>query len=333
MRFARQALPGEPNKLCDLIAAGIVDEYLRRDPETRIRCAVTGGHGAIFVSGELLSSADFDVAQLVTRLLASYGMYDGIEPFVALEPVPSEAIGAFREPCSEPTMVFGYATRETDTRMPLAMRLANDAAQLLEHRRTSDQDWFWLGPAGSVTVSGGTDLEEITALIDHGTQDLSMVRAVVAEELAHMSLPATISIQVNPLGPRGNSGLDSAIGHSGTPVFPYGQTMPAAHNPASRDPRHVTVAGQCLARHAASLLLRETDARAAMVQLLYSPGGMTPSRIGARDEKGRDLTSACEKLDLHLERATQSWRRPGLMTDMVKWGLAGQMNLPWESQD
>ena len=322
MRFAYQSLPGEPDKLCDLVAAGIVDEYLRRDPETRIRCLVSGGHGALFITGELLTSADFDVSQLVLRLLATNGVYQGIEPFVALEPVPSARVGQFRQPCVEPIMLTGYATNETYSGLPAAVQLARDAAKLLDDKRINDPDWFWLGPAGSVTVSGEKKIDEVIVQVDHGTKDLSEVRDRIELLMAQAGQSmGEVIVKTNPLGPRDLSGLESFVGYSSAPWHPYGSMLPSLPSMAGHDPRHVNVAGQLLAHRAATELLKQTRSQAVMVQLMYGPGDLSPLRISARDERGKDLTENCLKFDLHLEHGLADWLIPGRVTEMVKWGF------------
>src|SRR5690349_18557812 len=94
MRTALKRLPGHPDEACDLVAEAIVDEYMRRDPASRVRVSVSGGRGVMFVAGDVLSQADFDVSALVKRTLGSLGITDDVEPFVSLEPVTSERVAA-----------------------------------------------------------------------------------------------------------------------------------------------------------------------------------------------------------------------------------------------
>ena len=138
MRTARIKLPGHPDKACDLVAEAIVDEYLRRDPATRIELSVTGGHGALFISGDVASEADFDVAALVNRTLGSIGVMDEMEPFVSLERVVAEQLPAFASGPELPVIVTGYATSETPERIPSPVLFAKRIAKRLQDLREHD---------------------------------------------------------------------------------------------------------------------------------------------------------------------------------------------------
>ena len=95
MNPARIRLPGHPDAACDMVAEAIVDEYMRRDPDTRIALSVIGGRGALFVAGDVISAADFDVAQIIQRTLGTIGIGTELEPFVSLEPVVGERATLF----------------------------------------------------------------------------------------------------------------------------------------------------------------------------------------------------------------------------------------------
>src|SRR5579859_6780199 len=118
MRSARIKLPGHPDSVCDIVAEALVDEYLRRDPQTRIDVSVSGGHGALFIAGDVASSADFDAAALVSRTLGSLGVMDEVEPFVSLEAVVAEQLPSFSCGAELPVTVVGYATSETPELVP-----------------------------------------------------------------------------------------------------------------------------------------------------------------------------------------------------------------------
>src|SRR5512147_2353597 len=96
MQTATSRLSGHPDHACDLVAEAIVDEYLRRDPTSRVRLSVSGGRGVLFIAGDVCSQADFDVSAIVKRTVGSLGVTDDLEAFVSLEPVPSERVSAFK---------------------------------------------------------------------------------------------------------------------------------------------------------------------------------------------------------------------------------------------
>lgn len=332
MRLARVTLSGHPDRICDLVAAGIADEYLRRDPETRIRCNVSGGRGAIFVTGEILTTADFDVSHLVQRSLGQLGVIELLEPFIALEPVESGQVGRWRQSCTEPTLVTGYATREADSSMPAPMHWAKKLATTLDEKRRIDPDWFWLGAAGTVTVLGeGKDISEVVVEVDHGIQPLELVRHAIAQEFDALDWENKPKLQINLLGELEKQGIETSIGRSPSHVLAYGQGLPFLVNPAGRDWHAVEIYGAWLARYLAKETLRKSEAQAVMVELLYRPGETYPSRILARDEKGRDLSGLARFDREKMMEKIKDWRSPGRMTEATKAGIVGDRHLPWEN--
>ena len=67
-RTAESVSPGHPDKLCDQMSDAILDAYLARDPQARVAVEVCGGHGTVFVTGEVTSQATVAVAPIVQRL-------------------------------------------------------------------------------------------------------------------------------------------------------------------------------------------------------------------------------------------------------------------------
>ena len=328
MRTAFVKLPGHPDKACDLVAEAIVDEYVRRDPETRIRLAVTGGRGALFVCGDVKTAADFDVASVVRRTIGSLGIAADLEPFVSIEPVAPEQAPLVASGILSPVTVTGYATTETPERVPVPVAMARRIAKALEEKRQRDESWFWLGPDGGVFAScaNGTPLL-VSVLVEHGVTSIEEVRANVTDLVKEVAPDATV--RVNELGANEARGLGLAIGASGRDVSAYGSLLPSAAGGIGLEPAHAEKAGTWLARDAARRLV-ESGANAALVHLTWHPGEKIPAKIHARDERGKDLSKLIDRDSLSLDRAMKDWWRPGLCAEAARWGFAGEAGLPWE---
>ncbi len=327
-------LSAEPNKLCDIISAGIVDEYLKRDPQSRVRLSVSGGHGALFVSGELHSEADYDVAGYVRRILGKYGITDGLEPFISLEKIPSERVMHARQACIDPVFAFGYASAETVSQIPKAQDLANQIASALEGKRRQDPEWFWMSRIGTVFVAFENNQDpEVIIRLDHGTQDLGTIRQEITKLIESMSLSPGVKVTVNSLGAAEANGLQTSLGQSGCTYHPYGLSLPCISNPAGLDWHNAKVIAPIIARHAAKQILKTSGAKAVMVRLLYLPGEDLPAQIWIRDEFGHDLVSHSQKLELHLQKAMDGWKQSDLMWKITLNNFAGNLNLPWENDN
>ena len=94
------------------------------------------------------------------------------------------------------------------------------------------------------------------------------------------------------------------------------------------DVRHAEKAGAWLTRRAARDLVLK-GAKAAMVTATYVPGEKLPSKLAARDERGKDLSSSLDISKLSLDRVAEWWR-PNLCSDAARWGFVGETGLPWE---
>jgi S-adenosylmethionine synthetase len=330
MRLARTCSPGHPDRACDLIAESIIDEYLRRDPLSAIRLHVCGGRGALFVSGVVSSSADFDVGALASRVVLSLGVRNAIEPFVSIESVPgSFLLEATRT--GRPIAVLGYATRETEERIPTPVLLSRNVAKKLEDLRQYDGEWFWLDSAFDVAVEERADLSmEVYLTVAHGEQEIKDVRSRIKETIS--AIHPWLNIHINEFGPLRSAGLDLDVGSSGILDDAYGNVFPLPSVTIGCDPSNPRKFGNWLARGLACQALERTeDARAVLVRGVYAPGDKTPSEFEVRDEKGRSLIQEGDAESMSYAYL-KSVLRPGLSTEAAHWGFSGEKQLPWESE-
>ena len=328
MRIARTLSPGHPDRACDLIAETIVDEYLRRDPDTRMRIRVAGGKGALFVTGVVSSKADFDVGAIAVRTAGALGVRQAIEPFVALEPISGSMLpSALR--LNQPIVVAAYAAVETPEVVPMPVALSRRLAKRLEDLRSADPDWFWLEPAFEVSVAERAPGEtRVFVSCSHGAKPIDEVRESIRQTLA--SLCNTSDIRVNVHGPSEAWGLDADVGSSGTMEYPYGTGLPIMTAISGLDPIHPLKYGTWLARDVARRALQRSGSKAVLVQGIYDPDDDAPSYLRIRDERGRDVSEA-DDLERMSVAAMTSMFHPSLNADAARWGFAGEISLPWEA--
>ncbi len=322
MNSSRVRLPGHPDAACDLVAEAIVDEYTRRDPATRISLSVTGGRGALFVAGDVSSTADFDVAQIIQRTLGNIGTGTELEPFVSLEPIVGERATVFRNGAEAPVVITGYATSETEEMIPASLLFAKTIVKELDLRRRTDEAWFWLGADGEVHVG-----DRISIRVEHSAKPIEDVRREIGA-LVEKIAPRH-DIRVNELGSDEVRGIGNVMGASGRDFHPYGAALPSAPSGIGFDVTHPQKAGVWLLRHAARNLVTR-GATAALVRATYLPGDRTPVAITARDANGRDLASEINVKILSLDRVMSEWWRPHLSSDAARWGFVGEAEMPWE---
>ena len=64
---------GHPDKLCDYISDGLLDEFMKGDKKSRCGIETVAGKDTIFVTGEVTSKADVDVEKVVRNAIKSIG--------------------------------------------------------------------------------------------------------------------------------------------------------------------------------------------------------------------------------------------------------------------
>ena len=64
---------GHPDKICDQISDAILDELLRKDPNSRVACETTVTTGLVLVAGEISTSAYVDIPKLVRKTVQDIG--------------------------------------------------------------------------------------------------------------------------------------------------------------------------------------------------------------------------------------------------------------------
>ena len=67
-RTAESVSPGHPDKICDQISDAILDAYLAHDQKARVAVEACGGHGTVFLTGEVSSTVHVDPVPIVQRL-------------------------------------------------------------------------------------------------------------------------------------------------------------------------------------------------------------------------------------------------------------------------
>jgi S-adenosylmethionine synthetase len=330
MSIARVRGPGQPDQACDLVAAAIAEEYLRRDPASRLNLRISGGRGVLFAAGDVLSSADFDVSAVVRRALAAISVSASVEPFIAFEPMSATAAPSAGS--RESVHVFGYATAETPSSLPRAVTLAREVAQTLEARRMNDADWFWLGSDYEVIADARSRPPQLIIRVEHVDKvDLKFVRESV-EALVRGCVPDA-DVRVNIAGAEIDAGLAGRMGSSGlaSAMDQYGALLPSHASGIGRHLAHPSQAGAGLVRSAARELVADGKGKAIMAQVLWLPLETKPSALRIRNERGEDLSALISRDRFDLARLPDAYRDPSLVMQIPRAGFDRSVRLPWEA--
>ncbi len=290
-RTAESVSPGHPDKLCDQISDAVLDAYLAQDPNARVAVEVCGGHGQVFVTGEVTSTAtNIDIDAIVHRIAG-----DSMKVMSNLvKQSPEIAQGVDIGGAGDQGIMIGYATAETPEMLPREVVLSRRLNQFIyaKHPYDGKTQVILHGPYVSSIVASfqNTSREELQALVEQFITDQNLEADPETGE---------IELHLNPAGDWNQGGFEADTGLTGRKLIVdnYGPRIPIGGGAFSgKDPSKVDRSAAYMARRIAADYLRNRQAKEVFVRLAYAIGYAEPLEqtviIDGEPEKitGYDLT-------------------------------------------
>lgn len=235
---------GHPDKVCDRIADGILDEILKQDPMARTAIECCAAYDRLLIMGEVTTTAKVNYEAIARDVIREIGYdfgrfaYDKCNVMVAVHEQSADialGVDASMEKkaggeladtlgAGDQGLMFGYACRETKELMPLPVVLAHRLAKKLEEVRCNGT-LPYLRPDGKTQVTVEYDgktpvrVEAVVVSSQHDenvTQEQlkgDIMRYVVHEILPDSLTDENTKYYINPTGrfeiggPEGDSGL------------------------------------------------------------------------------------------------------------------------------
>lgn len=309
---------GHPDKIADQVSDAILDAILKDDPNARVACETTVTTGMALIAGEISTTTYVDIPKVVRETIkeigytrAKYGYdYETMAILTAIdEQSPDIAQGVdkaleYRDKDSEEEieatgagdqgLMFGYATNETETYMPLAIYLSHQLAKRLSDVR-KDGTLNYLRPDGKVQVTVEYDENDNPVHIDTIVVSTQHAEDVTLEQIqedikAHVIYPTVpenlindqTKFYINPTGrfviggPQGDAGL------TGRKIIVDTYGGYARHGGgcfSGKDPTKVDRSAAYAARYVAKNIVAAGLADQCEVQLAYAIGVAEPVSI------------------------------------------------------
>ena len=302
---------GHPDKVCDQISDAVLDAYLAQDPKSRVAVETMASTDMVVLAGEVTSKGNVDVARTAREVIRSIGYTEKGKGFDAdtcmiftniHNQSPDISMGVGRGTDGEKEIIgggdqgimYGYASDETKTLMPLPCSLANRLAmQLAAVRKQGKADFLYPDGKSQVTMRYRADgtpvsVESIVISAQHHEavpQSVleAVIRCLVIEPVIDRKwITEDTKIHINPTGrfvvggPAGDTGLTGrkimvdtygTIGKHGGGAF------------SGKDPTKVDRSAAYMARYVAKNIVAAGLAKRCEVALAYVIGGVEPEAV------------------------------------------------------
>ena len=306
---------GHPDKIADQISDAVLDAILAQDPKGRVACETIVTTGQVHIFGEISTQCYVDIAHIARETINNIGYnrakfgFDGNTCGVLIsidEQSPDIAMGVDKaleakegQAAEEETgagdqgMMFGYATNETESYMPMPAYLANKLAlQLTKVRKEGVLPYLRPDGKTQVTVEyddGKPVRVDTIGISSQHTPEVSneqirkdIIEKVIAPIVPAEMLDAETKYYINPTGrfviggPQGDAGL------TGRKIIVDTYGGMARHGGGAfsgKDPSKVDRSAAYAARHVAKNIVAAGLADKCEIQLAYAIGVAHPVSV------------------------------------------------------
>ncbi|MGB0428874.1 MAG: methionine adenosyltransferase [Bacteroidia bacterium] len=314
---------GHPDKVADQISDALIDHFLAFDKDSKVACETLVTTGQVVLAGEVNTKTYLDVQTIARDVIKKIGYTKAEYMFEAHSCGVLSAIheqssdinqGVDRQTnedfeskanaqgAGDQGMMFGYATRETENYMPLALDLSHRILQELAEIRRENTDIIYLRPdaKAQVTIEYSDDnkptrIDTVVVSTQHDDfdEDNTML-AKIKKDIVEIAIPRVvaqlkpeiqalfndqITYHINPTGKFVIGGPHGDTGLTGRKIIVDTYGGKGAHGGGAfsgKDPSKVDRSAAYATRHIAKNLVAAGICDEALVQVSYAIGVAKP---------------------------------------------------------
>ena len=315
---------GHPDKVADQISDALLDKIIAYDPNAKVAIETMVTTGQVFLAGEVKTNTYVNVQQIARDVInkigytkseykfdgdscgvlsAIHGQSDDINRGVAVE---NEANEAKEQGAGDQGMMFGYASNETSSYMPLALEISHIILKELAELRREGKEVDYLRPdaKSQVTIEYSEDHKPIkvdTIVISTQHDDFSESDKIMLDKIRHdlekILMPRVIAkldadvqklfgddinYHINPTGKFVIGGPHGDAGLTGRKIIVDTYGGKGAHGGGAfsgKDPSKVDRSAAYAARHIAKNMVAAGISDEVLVQVSYAIGVAEPTSI------------------------------------------------------
>ncbi len=304
---------GHPDKVADQISDAVLDAMLAQDPKARVACETLVTTGVAVVAGEVTTTAQVNVPDVVRKVVKDIGYDSGEKGFdgnscavmVTLgkqspdiaQGVNADTSLAGEQGAGDQGLMFGYAVNETPEFMPLSIAMSHKILENLATARKSKKvDFLWPDAKSQVTVEyadGKVKRVDAVVVSTQHTPDVKneTLRSYVIDEVIRKTIPANwldakTKFHINPTGRFVVGGPHGDCGLTGRKIIVDTYGGHGAHGGGAfsgKDPSKVDRSAAYAARHIAKNIVAAGLAERCLVQVAYAIGLAEPVSLMVND--------------------------------------------------
>ncbi len=315
---------GHPDKVADQISDALIDNFLAYDPNSKVACETLVTTGQVVLAGEVKSEAYLDVQEIARQVIREIGytkaeyMFEanscgifsaiheqsddinrGVDRSTKKESFETKANA---QGAGDQGMMFGYATRETENYMPLALDLAHKILKELSITRRKGKELTYLRPDAKSQVTIEYDdnnnpvrIDTIVVSTQHDDFDKdAKMLAKIKKDIIEIIIPRVkkqltpklqklfnneITYHINPTGKFVIGGPHGDTGLTGRKIIVDTYGGKGAHGGGAfsgKDPSKVDRSAAYATRHIAKNMVAAGLCDEVLVQVSYAIGVAKP---------------------------------------------------------